>query len=166
MSCNTHLTLSRFLVLLGGPEEKSKIYVKDVYSISGLGMGDQGTVTLTQQDKTVELPDGIRKFDPLTIAFRFNEKDKSSFSFKERLFKWYNERSTRTYDLDIFITNRNFNIRYAYRYIGSSIKSLKENDKELGRSEIPVTTATFLPYDVIALIDKKEAETAWSPPSL
>lgn len=157
MSCRTSLSVSRFLVNLSGPKEKLKIPVGDVFSVSGLGMGDQGTVTLTQQDRIVELPDGIRRFDPLTISFRFNEVDPVSLILKQKIYQWYNERNTRTYDIEIFVTDKKFCLRYAYKYVGSSIKSIKENDKEVGRSDIPVITATFLPYDVIALINPIEA---------
>ena len=154
--------LSRYLVLLGGPKEKFKIPILDITSISGLGMGDQGTVTLTQQDRIVEIPDGIRKLPQLTFAFRFKNFEPISMTIKDRLFTWYNERSTKTYDLDVFITNKTFCPSHAYRYLGCSIKDIKENEKEIGKADFSIITATFTPYDIIALSSPVEALQAWS----
>lgn len=162
MSCLPNHNLARYLILLGGPKEKYKIPILDVISVSGLGMGDQGTVTLTQQDRVVEIPDGIRKLPQLTLTFRFKNFEVISMAVKDKLFEWYNNRSTKTYDIDVFITNKTFCPSHAYRYLGSSIKDIKENDKEIGKADFSIITAIFTPYDIVALSSPVEAIQAWS----
>lgn len=163
MPCGTDL-LNRYIVSLSGRDVRIPIPIADIISISGLGMGDQGTVTLTQQDRIVEIPDGIRKLPNLTVEFRFKPFDPVSSLFKNRLFDWYNKRNTQTYDLTIFVTNRTFCPTHAYKYIGCSIKNLTENDKSMGKSDFSIITATFIPYDVIGMANPAEALSVYSIP--
>lgn len=164
MSCST-VQIARYIVVMSGKGIKVPVPLMDIVSISGLGMGDQGTITLTQQDRIVELPDGIRRLPQLTLSFRFDSKNPSSVFAKDKLFEWYNKRNTQTYDLDVFITNRTFCPQHGYRYLGSSIKNITENDKSMGKADLSIITAVFIPYDVIALTNTAEAITAWNIPA-
>jgi hypothetical protein len=150
-SCFNDVSLARYIILFSNPKELVPFPITDVISVSGLSLGDQGTVTLTQQDRIVELPDGIRKLPTLNFTCRFKNGDIQSEFVKAKLFEWYNERSTKTYDIQIFITNKTFCPQHSYKYLGSSIKNISENDKEMGKPDFSIITISTLPYDVIYL---------------
>lgn len=150
-ACSNTVSLARYIITISDPREKFPVLLKDVISVSGLGLGDQGSVTLTQQDRIVEIPDGIRTLPNLTISMRFSFRDPTSEIVKTKLFEWYNSRSTKVYDVQVYITNKSFCVQHSYKYIGSSIKNISENDKEMGRSEFSIITATIVPYDVVYL---------------
>ncbi len=163
MSCNAE-ALTRYIVSLSGRDVRVPIPVADIISVSGLGMGDQGVVTLTQQDRIIEIPDGIRNLPDLTIEFRFKPYDLISVAIKDRLFEWYNKRNTQTYDLSIFITNRTFCPIHAYKYVGCSINNITENDKSMGKSEFSIITAVFTPYDIIGMFNTIDALKIYNVP--
>lgn len=153
--------ITRHIVLFKGSDIKSRtpFIIRDVVSISGLSMGDQGSVTLTQQDRIIEIPDGIRKLPELTLAFRFIPSDLESVAVKTKLFDWYNDRNIRVYDIEIYITNRTWCPIHKWVFSGSSIKNISENDKDISTPSLSQITASFVPYEVTYYNALESAQT-------
>jgi hypothetical protein len=112
-------------------------------------LGDQGLVTVTQQDRIVELPDGVRTLPQLTMTLRYSFLDPASDLAKKKMFDWYKGRNTTTYDVEIYITNKTFCPQHKYIYYGCSLFKLTENDKDISKVSFSEYTLTVTPYDIV-----------------
>jgi hypothetical protein len=135
--------------MIRGPGGQPPFLLQNVMSISGLSLGDQGLVTLTQQDRIIEIPDGIRILPQLTLVIRFDNQDPISVLAKNKLFKWYDDRNLETYDIEVYITNKTFCPQHKYAYYGCSLFKLTENDKKMTDVSFSEHTLVVTPYDVV-----------------
>lgn len=142
--------ITRHMILFKGNvgTNRTPFLVRDVVLVNGLSMGDQGSVTLTQQDRIIEIPDGIRKLPELTLAFRFVRGNLESEVAKTRLFEWYDKRNERLYDIEVYITDRKWCPIHKWVFSGASIKNISENDKDIASPSLSLITASFVPYEV------------------
>lgn len=148
MAC-TNIILARFTVIIKGDGfAKDGLPILNVIQVSGLGVGDQGIVTVTEQDKVVEIPDGVRALPTLGLVFRLN-KSIYDEAVKKGLFEWWENRATRVCDIYVNITDRNFCPQHTYLYQGCSIKSLLEDDKSVATPAVLTLNLQVKPYDVI-----------------
>lgn len=123
--------------------------------VSGLGLGEEGTVTVPQWGVNGMLADGQRTLAELNIDFRIEDQITSSLSNtplvtnkNSILYKMFDYRSTSKYDLDIAITDRSFKALFVLKYEKCDFRSLKFEDQEIGAAKLGTMMTSFLPYDV------------------
>lgn len=124
------------------------ITIKQISRVTGLGLGDEGTITLTEYNKIVTIPDGRRKLPNLGLQMRMDGSVAAIFhlTFFE---DWWEERQSKTYTIAVDITKRDWTPILTLEYQGSSILSHNYEDQDLGAPRLGFVNMTFAPYDVV-----------------
>jgi hypothetical protein len=124
------------------------IPLKQVSKIDGLSLGSEGTLSLTEFDKIVEIPDGRRKLLPIAMELRVD----SSLMFRvvENFFMdWWAKRRRVTHTIMVDICNRAYLPYYTWYFYHCSIQDLAMPGMELGNGRLATFTTSFQPYDVM-----------------
>lgn len=145
MGCSNAL-LARYAVRIDNSPFRL-VPIKQATKIDGLSLGQDGTVSITERDKIVEIPDGRKKLLPFAIELRVD----SSVMFRvvENFFMdWWNNRNKRTHTIMVDICNRAYFPYYTWYLEHCSIQDLAMTDMELGTPKLALFTMSFQPYDV------------------
>lgn len=161
--CTSVAQLTRFVVKISENCASSSITAlgssgiifSTAIKVSGLGLGEEGTVTVPQWGVNGMLADGQRTLSELNIDFRIEDKITSALaatpaatSPNSVLYKMFANRASSKYDIDIAITNRAFKALFVLKYEKCDFRSLKFEDQELGAAKLGTIMTSFLPYDV------------------
>lgn len=122
--------------------------VQSVTRVSGLDLGEEGTIEVPDWDIKYTVSDGKRVIPPLGIQYRI-DADLKTFNLMTFLFQ---NRATVSIDWEIIITNRSWQKLYSYKAIDSQIRRHGQEDQELGTSKIGLIDTIWAPSDM-QLID-------------
>ncbi len=185
-SCNSVAQLTRFAV-----EIVASCYVEDTQlvglytgarqgyqlftnctKVTGLTLGEEGTVEVPQWGVTGMMSDGQRKLSPISMDFRIENSITASNATAATtvapgatgpasvagiqttnntalLFNMFENRGNAKYDINVYITNRAFQTLFVYSFTNCDMRSIKTEDQELGSPKLGTITAEFLPLDVV-----------------
>ena len=129
--------VQKYKVIINGTE------LPDVVSVAGIGLGEEGTVEAAEVDQKVDVSDGVRKIDPITIKIQ-KKKGLKAFSHMK---DWWDNRATDYKDVSISIWDKLMTEElHRYFFPECEIKSWKEEDQERASPKIGVVTCILLPY--------------------
>lgn len=126
-----------------------KVLFDNCIKVTGLGLGEEGTVTVPQWGVNGILADGQRTLSGVTLDFRVeNSLPVTVGTTKtEILADMFDKRASSKYDLRIAITGRDFKAMFVYAYDNCDLRSFKSEDQEIGASKLGTVMLEFLPLD-------------------
>ena len=129
--------VQKYKVIVDGTE------LPDVISVAGIGLGEEGTVEASEVDQKVDVSDGVRKIDPVTIKIQ-KKKGLKTFKFMK---DWWDNRATAYKDVSIAIWDKLMTEElHRYFYAECEIKSWKEEDQEQASPKVGTVECILLPY--------------------
>jgi hypothetical protein len=148
-NCYTSATAGGVNALVGNLDKTYKLF-SNCIKVTGLTMGEEGTIEVPQWGITGMMADGQRKLSPISMDFRIQDgvSAETDTSLTALIFNMFENRGNAKYNINIYITNRAFQTLFVYNYIGCDMRSLKIEDQELGSPKLGTLTAEFLPLNV------------------
>lgn len=157
MACNNDATLVRFVVearvSCGTPQapianmNTTPHTFSSVTKLTGLDLGEEGTVEVPFWGRKAQMADGIRTFKPLGIQLRIPQTPFAPGSDFAVLAAMFDQRSALTYDIDVWITDRAFVSLMLVRFYNADMKKFSFEDMELGAAKVGLVDTEFLPRD-------------------
>lgn len=159
MACTNDATLIRFVVrmtvscgtpvgpiapLVGGVEKSFSSITK----VSGIDLGEEGTISVPFWGRMAQMSDGIRVFKPLAIQLRIPRLPFEPGSDFAAISAMYNQRAALRYNIDVWVTDRSFEALMLVRFFENDMKKFSFEDMELGAAKVGVVDTEFLPRDV------------------
>lgn len=143
----------------GGSSGTSKFRVmSNAIKVTGITLGEEGTVDVPQWGVTGVLADGQRKLSPLAIDFRVDnginervgslEPNDITTNQTDLVYLMFEKRAVAQYNINVYITDRSFKALFVYNFTGCSMRKLAMDDQELGAAKLGVIMTEFLPLDV------------------
>ena len=122
--------------------------VPKVTKVSGVSLGQDGIVEISEYNKTVGLSDGSAKLETLGLVVRYETALDSIVAFKFFQNYW-KHRSVKTYTIYVDFTTRNWCPVMSYKFEHCSLASFSLPETfEIGNMKTLEYAMTFLPYDV------------------
>jgi hypothetical protein len=160
-ACTSIAKLTRFVVKISeacGPTDFAvipsggKIFTNCV-KVTGLNMGDEGTVTVPQWGVNGLMADGQRTLSPLALDFRVEDQIPETFAvatakLTDYVVAMFANRSAYKYQIEVAVTDRAFKALFIYRFKDCDMKSFKSDDQEIGGGKLGMIMTEFLPNDV------------------
>lgn len=148
MACANDKLFRYKVRIIGSPFEV--LPVPKVTKVTGVSLGQDGTVEIPEYNKTITLSDGIAKFEPLNIVVRYELSPESVIAYAFFLDFW-KHRSTKTYTIHVEFTKRNWCPVVIYKFMHCSMGGHSFPDTfEIGQMKTLEYAMTFYPYDVIS----------------
>lgn len=119
-------------------------WIYHVTKVSGLGLGEEGTMEVPDWLKKTVQADGKRNIPQLGLQFKYMS-DRKTFTLMAAMF---NQRATIKYDFQIHVTDKAFNSLYYYEYTGCEMLAFNQEDQELGQSKLIYIDTKFTVDDV------------------
>lgn len=143
----------------GGANTGSTFRVfSNAIKVTGITLGEEGTVDVPQWGVTGMLADGQRKLSPLAIDFRVDNGINEGASGAapgdiatnqtDLVFLMFEKRAVAQYNINVYITDRSFKALFVYNFLGCGMRKLTMDDQELGAAKLGVIMTEFLPLDV------------------
>ena len=145
MACSNALLVRYQVRIEGTPYQR--VPIKQIMKVGGLTHGDEGSVSLRELKKIVEIPNTVRTLPTLSLQLRM-DGGPAGFRTTDFFRTWYKNRRYQTYTVLVDITSRSWKTLYTWKYDSCSIASLSMEDQELGQTKLGVMDMTFKPYDV------------------
>lgn len=156
------------------PEEGSTTDPKILDSITkvgGISLGEEGEVEIPDWDVVGLISDGKRKLTNLTTQFRLTDKlslgttttipDNTS-NILAHLYARRHAVATNWY---IYITDRDWNVQFYYKYIDATIKKWSQEDQELGAPKLGLIDMDLAPQDIELYDCEHNAIVTSTPPT-
>ena len=129
-----------------------KIFTNCV-KVTGLSLGEEGTVTVPQWGVNGLLADGQRTLSPLALDFRVEDQVASTYAVAsannmDMLVQMFSKRFIYKYQIEVAITDRGFKTLFIYKFKECDMRTFKSDDQELGAGKLGVIMCEFLPLDV------------------
>jgi len=112
MSARRNAILVRYKVFIedddtasGGSGGGGVIPVDDIIAVSGLTLGEEGTVTVPEWDRDTEISNGKRKLMPLGLKYKLKGNNLPTFKFFS---DWWANRNTQIKKIRVEICDRRF----------------------------------------------------------
>lgn len=121
--------------------------------VTGLSLGEEGTVTVPQWGVNGLLADGQRTLSPLALDFRIEDDIVASYVAAtakptDMLVEMFAKRSDHKYDIEVSICDRGFKAIMIYKFKECDMRFFKSDDQELGAAKLGTIMTEFLPLDV------------------
>lgn len=130
----------------GGTGGGSVTPMDDVTMVGGLSLGEEGTITVPEWDRDVELSNGKRKIAPLTLKYKLKGKTIPTHKF---FANWWANRNSICKKVRVEILNRAWELQYTFVYLGVEFAGFKMEDQDLGSPKLGIWECTLRPYDVM-----------------
>lgn len=129
----------------GGSGGGGVIPVDDIISVSGLTLGEEGTVTVPEWDRDTEISNGKRKLSPLGLKYKLKGNNLPTFKF---FTNWWENRNSQIKKIRVEICDRAWKVLYTLVFTGVEISGHKMEDQDLGTPKLGIWEVTTRPYDV------------------
>lgn len=140
----------------GGSATASKYKVfSNAVKVTGINLGEEGTVEVPQWGVTGIISDGQRKLSPIAIDFRVdnginelaNGVAPTTINQTDLVFYMFEKRAIAQYNINVYITDRSFTALFVYNFAGCTMRKLAMDDQELGAAKLGMIMTEFLPLD-------------------
>jgi hypothetical protein len=145
MGCRNAL-LVRYKVFIDeetGPA--STVPLDDITMAGGLSLGEEGTVTIPEWDRDIDISNGKRKIPAVTLKYKLKGETLPTFKY---FADWWNKRNSVCRNVRIEILDRAWQLLYTFVYTGVEMGGHKMEDQDLGTPKLGIWEVTLRPYDV------------------
>lgn len=121
--------------------------ITQISRVTGLGLGTEGSITLREANRRIQIPDTVRSFPDLGLRLRIDADLQGQLVF-QFFTEFWQKRAGATKTIFIDISNRDRRPLFIFTYTGCSMKSYTFEDQELGVTRVGVLNMAFTPYNV------------------
>jgi hypothetical protein len=157
MACENEATLIRYAVRMtiecGDPVPPLpnlgiEMEFNAITKVSGISLGEEGTINVPYWGRQAQMSDGVRVFKPLAMEMRIPRDPFAPGSEFGRLAAMFNQRASLLFTIDVWITDRAFRKLMLVQFLNAEIRKFDFEDQEMGQAKVGITPVEFLPRDV------------------
>lgn len=120
--------------------------VKGVTRLTGLSLGEEGEVTLREQDKVVRIPNNVTTYKDIGMTVRM-DADAYGLATFDFFTDWWAERRGWTRTILIDFCNRAWFPLFTIEAVGCSIKMFNFDEQNLAEGKFLIFDLSFTPYE-------------------
>lgn len=124
----------------------------NITKVGGISLGEEGEVEIPNWDVVGLISDGKRKLTNLSLSARLTKSlQLGTVDVDDTvgiLAHLYAKRHALAVNYYLYITDRDWNVQYYYKYIDATMKKWTQEDQELGAPKLGLIDTDIAPQDV------------------